>query len=231
MSELTCPRSGLFVPALLVGFLTLASCGGPTDPVQAMQKSLASAPEYTIVLEDMREEEGFFPKYYHRYKVMQGNRERVSDWVEVQESIYRKYEPFLGMALVAKSNEGVNDTPHPAGYHYAGNPRYGYWGGGGFWVFYGQYAMMRSLMGWGGRPIYQRDYDDYRNYRGRGRPYYGPNREFGTQGSVTKQRKPGFYERRKRAIARRNRSFSQRVQHRVGRGRTGFGSRRGGFGK
>ena len=223
-------------PVVLVGVLLWVwGCGGPRNPVEEMQKSLANAPEYMILLEDMREEGRFFTDYYHKYKVIQGDRQRVTAWIEVPESVYRKYESFLGMALAAKSDKGVNNTPHPAGYHYVGNPNYGRWdnrGGSSFWVFYGQYALMRDLMGWGGRSIQQADYNDYRTSRDRGRPYYGRNREWGTQGSVTRKQNPTFYERRRQAIARRRSSFSQKVQSRTGRSRSGFGSRsRGGFGK
>ncbi len=223
-------------PVVLVGFLLWAwGCGGPRNPVEEMQKSLARAPEYTITLEDMQEKGSFFPDYYHKYKVVQGGRQRVTGWIEVPESVYRRYEAFLGMALAAKSDKGVNNTPHPAGYHHVGNPHYGRWdnrGGSSFWVFYGQYALMRDLMGGGGRSIQRADYNDYRTYRDRGRPYYGRNREWGTQGSVTKKQKPTFYERRKQATARRKSSFSQKVRSRTGRSRSGFGSRsRGGFGK
>ena len=224
-------------PVLLVGLL-IWTCGSPRDPVLEMQKSLAAAPEYMILLEDMREEGTFSMDYYHRYKVVQGSRERVTDWIEVSESVFRKYEPFLGMALVAKSDQGVNTTPHPAGYHYMGNPQYGRWtdrGGRSFWEFYGQYALMRDMMGWGGRSIYRTDYNDYRTHRDRGRPYYGRlgsdrrTREFGTQGSVTQKQKPSVFARRKQAAASRSRSFSQKVQSRTGRSRSGFGSRgRGG---
>lgn len=221
-------------PVFLVA-LWAAGCGGPRDPVVEMQQSLASAPEYMILLEDMREEGTFFTDYYHKYRVIQGERQHTTDWVEVPEQVYRRYEPFLGMALAAKSDQGVSSSPHPPGYHYVGNPQYGRWerrDGGSFWVFYGQYALMRDLLGWGGRPVYRRDWDDYRTYRDRGRPYYGREREWGTEGSVTKQRKPTFYERRKQKIASRQRSFSEKVRSRAGRSRSGFGSRsRGGFGK
>ena len=222
-------------PVFLVA-LWAAGCGGARDPVVEMQRSLASAPDYMILLEDMREEGSFFPDYYHRYKIIQGEREIATDWVAVPESTYRQYENFLGMALASKTDQGVDNTPHPPGYHYVGNSQYGQWqnqGGNSFWVFYGQYAMMRSLMGWGGRSIYRNDWNDYRTHRQRGGgAYYGRNKEWGTEGSVTKARKPTFYERRKQRIANRSRSFSQKVQSRAGRSRSGFGSRsRGGFGK
>ena len=212
--------------------LLLLGCG-QRDPVLEMQETLASAPEYTIILDDMQEEGALFAKYYHKYRVLQGEREVQTNWVGVSEKVYRKYEPFLGMSLVSKSEtDGVNTSPHPPGYHHVGNSGYGYWGGGGFWVWYGQYAMMRSLLGGGmGRNIYRNDYNNYRTTRTQGRPYYGQNKSYGTNGTVTKQTKPGFFQRRKAAQTRRQSSFSQKAQSRVGRSRTGFGGRGGGFGK
>ena len=222
------------VAAIIAMTLPMWSCG-TRDPVEQMQRSLASAPDYMIILEDMREEGDYFPEYYHRYKITQGEKQIETNWVEVPESVYRKYEAFLGMALVAKSDKGVNGTPHPAGYHYVGNPQYGHWGGGGgnsFWVFYGQYAMMSHMLGWGGRSVYRNDYDNYRTHRTQRRPYFGSKKEFGTKGSITKQQRPSFFARRKQAMARRKSSFSQRVRSRAGRSRSGFGSRSfGGFGK
>ncbi len=215
-------------------FLALFAVGcGQRDPVEEMQNTLTSAPEYTIILEDMQEEGAVFAKYYHRYQILQGERTVQTDWVEVSEEIYRKYEPFLGMALVSKSeSEGVNNKPHPPGYHYVGNSHYGHWGGGGFWVWYGQYSMMRDMLGWGmGRRVYRNEYDDYRTSRDRGRPYYGQNRDYGTNGNLTKQQKPNFYKRRQASLNRKRSSFSQNAQSRLGRSRSGFGGRGRGFGK
>lgn len=216
----------------LLVLVLFAGCG-QRDPVVEMQESLASAPDYTIILEDMQEEGAFFTKYYHKYHVLQGERQVKTDWVEVSKDIYRKYEAFLGMALVSKSEtDGVNTAPHPPGYDRVGNQRYGHWGGGGFWVWYGQYAMMSSLLGGGmGRNIYRNDYNDYRSTRQQGRPYYGKDKAYGTNGSLTKQTRPGFYQRRKATQQRRQSSFAQKARSRVGRSRTGFGGRGGGFGK
>jgi len=217
---------------LILAVLLIATGCGARDPVLEMQKSLNAAPDYTIILEDMQEEGVLFTNYYHQYQIIQGERSAKTNWVEVPETVYRKYENFLGMALTAKSDSGVTNTAHPAGYHYVGNPRYGNWnnsGGSSFWVFYGQYAMMSNLMGRGGRSVFRSDYNDYRGTRRGGRPYYGRNREFGTAGSVTKQRRPSFYKRRQQSAARRQSSFSNKARSRIGRGRTGFG--RGGFGK
>ena len=62
------------LPILLIGLLLLSGCGGERDPVVEMQKSLASAPAYMIVLDDMREEGTLFTTYYHRYLITQGEK-------------------------------------------------------------------------------------------------------------------------------------------------------------
>ena len=73
------------LPVLLIGLLLLSGCGGERDPVVEMQKSLASAPAYMIVLDDMREEGTLFTTYYHRYLITQGEKKVQSDWIEVSE--------------------------------------------------------------------------------------------------------------------------------------------------
>ncbi|MDP6042397.1 MAG: hypothetical protein QGG64_27855 [Candidatus Latescibacteria bacterium] len=214
----------------LIGLLWLWGCGGERDPVVEMQRALKSAPDYMIVLDDIREEGSFFTKYYHRYLITQGEKQVQTEWMEVSESVFRKYEPYLGMALVAKSSEGVNNTPHPPGYHYVGNEQYGRWtnrGGTSFWEFYGQYAMMRSLLGWGGGVGLSRsNYDDYRSYRQDRRPYYGRNKEYGTQGTITQKQKPSTFQRRKQAVAQKKQSFTQKLRSRTSSSRSGFGSSR-----
>ncbi|MBT3606393.1 MAG: hypothetical protein HN521_25260 [Candidatus Latescibacteria bacterium] len=224
-------------PVFLIGLLALWGCGGERDPVVEMQRSLASAPDYMIVLDDMREEGAFFTKYYHKYLITQGERQAQSDWVEVSESVFQKYEPFLGMALVSKTDQGVNNTAHPPGYDRVGNPQYGQWtnrGGSSFWEFYGQYAFMSSMLGWNrGYGMSRLDYDDYRTSRRNQRPYYGKNREYGSQGTVTQKQKPSAFARRKQAVARKKSSFSQKIKSRASQGRSSFGSSsrsRSGFG-
>ncbi|MDA0709188.1 MAG: hypothetical protein O3B73_03145 [bacterium] len=215
-------------PIFVIGLLWLAGCGGERDPVIEMQRSMASAPDYMIVLDDMREDGTFFPQYYHRYLITQGERQHKSDWIEVSDSVYQKYEPFLGMALVSKTDQGVNDAAHPPGYDRVGNPQYGQWvnrGGSSFWEFYGQYAFMSSMLGWGsGYGMSRGDYDQYRSSQRENRPYYGSNKEYGTQGSVTQRQKPSTFARRKAAMTQKNSSFSQKLQSRASQGRSSFGS-------
>jgi hypothetical protein len=227
-----------FALRVTVFFFALPFVSGCTAPlpIEQLKAELASVPEYAVLLEDMREEGTFFPTYYHRYKVVQGDQSWTTDWLRVPESFYRAHENFLGMTLASKTPDGENTTPHPPGYDYVGNPQYGQWqtdsSGRSFWEFYGQYALLRDLFGWGPRVIYRDDYDLYQTFRARNRPYYGPTgQEYGTRGTITRQTKPSFFERRRaREIAQRER-FQQKFQRRLGRSSAPMRSRGFGFGK
>ena len=232
--------------AFLIGVLLLASCGSQS-PLQRLQKQLAQYPEYTIILQDMRQEGNFFKEYYHQYKLVFGEKSetsedlvyqtQTSDWHRVSETEFAKYQGNLGMALLSKSAEsGVSDDRYPPGYQHVGNPRYGTWrsdsSGNSFWEFYGKYAMMSHVFGMFSRPLYRSDWDSYRDSRNRGVPYFGRGREYGTNGSLTKHTNKSFFDRRLQRQRARRSAFSDRVRQRVNRSRmSGFRGRSGGFGK
>ncbi len=222
--------------ALMGLIITLAPLGcSSTPPLEQLQTKLASAPDYSIILEDMQESGTFVPIYYHKYRIVQGERAITTDWLKVSKSDYQTNKSFLGMTLVSKTASGVNITAHPPGYGYVGNSQYGSWqtgSGGSFWMFYGQYALMRDMLGMGRGPIFRRDYDTYQTHRTQRRPYYGPKQggaqKYGTQGTVTRQTKPTFFDRRTAKDRMKRDSFQRKFQRRAGR--SSFPSRGGGMG-
>jgi hypothetical protein len=222
-----------------IAMLLLSGCstGRSQPPIEKLKQNLKDVPTYSIVLEDMKTEGNFRERYFHKYRIVfpEESEQGTTDWLEVQPDYYQTNEPFLGMTLAAKKAGEMSSSVSPPGYQYVGDERYGRWRqdsrGSSFWEFYGKYALFSQLVGGFGRPIYRNDYDEYRQYRSRGTPYFGRNNQYGTNGSYTKQTKPNFYSRR---IARSNAkraSFKDRVAKRTGRTRTGFRSRSGGFGK
>ena len=220
--------------AVCCAFL-LSACSSST-PLDRLKSQLASAPEYAIILSDMREEGTFFSSYFHQYQVVQGENSWTTDWLQVPESVYRANENFLGMTLASKTPDGENNVPHPPGYDYVGNPRYGSWqtnsSGMSFWAFYGQYALMRDLLGIGRGSIFRNDYDSYQRSRSERRPYYGrTGREYGTRGTVTQQQKPSFFARRRARDAAQRQRFQQKFNNRFGRSSVPVRSRGFGFGK
>jgi hypothetical protein len=99
-----------------------------------------------------------------------------------------------------KYDSEADRVAQPAGFAYMaplsqGSNQYGQWqhsGGRDFWVFYGQYALMRDLLfNHDYRPIDRGDWEGYRGSQTRGQTYYGNDggagQKYGTQGSATQQ--------------------------------------------
>ncbi len=123
-------------------------------------------------------------------------------WVEVSQSKFDAMKSDLGMAVehkpLGKFDMEAERTSQPAGFAYMAPPsqlrnQYGYWdnsGGHSFWVWYGQYSLMRDLL-FNHRyiPLDRGQWDEYRTYQSRGQTYYG--RDYGTQGQATRERYSG----------------------------------------
>ena len=231
--------------ALVLASLALTTgCGRATDPVQRAARDLERYPEYTLIIENLKVEDGFFPDYFLRLQVLTAAGQRtesgqdtlvyktqMTEWQEVSEGVFARYQNYLGMVVASKTLDGKRSGPrnaYPAGYQYVGNSQYGSWGGGGFWQFYGQYAFMSAMLG--GHRIGRNDYDGYRRDRERGRPHYGPvkngRQTFGTAGTQTQKTRPGFYQRHRQRSAGGGRGFAS---NRSSSGGWGRGSSR--FGK
>ena len=223
-------RLGL-AAVLAAAALGAGACAGET-PLERLQRELAPYAEYSVILQDMRPE-GF----YHQYRVVVGapdsgsgemvHRETVLDWLRVGRRTYIRYQSHLGMVILSKGADGaVDQQQHPPGYQQVGDERYGRWrddgNGRSFWEFYGQYALLSTLMGGFNRPVYRGDWDSYRDSRSRGQTYYGPGGAYGTNGTVTRQTSPDFFRRQQARQAASSRSFGDRVRSRMlGGGRFG----------
>lgn len=223
------------IPGLFAA-LILAGCGGFSNPVEKLRKELATEKEYAIILNDMRKEGNFVPSYYHQYRIDKGETNDVRPFVEVSEPFYKKNEPFLGMALSAKTPDGkTTDTPFPNGYQYVGNPEYGQWrrneSGGSLWEFYGKYMLMSQVMNWAGFGMNRTHYNDYSLNRTGSRPYFGPNKQYGTNGAATKKQKPNFYARKAAKMGGGQSRFKNKINRRMGRSKSSFRSRGMRFGK
>lgn len=226
------------VGAALIAMAVITGCGRTPDPVEQASRDLERYPEYAVMIEDLKVEDGFFPDYFLRLRIMtaSGQRvagkdtlvyeDRVTKWQEVEEEVMARYQHYLGMVVASKTLDGQRTTArqaHPPGYQYVGNSQYGSWGGGGFWQFYGQYAFMSHMLG--GFGVGRRDYGDYRRNREVGRPHYGPTRQgrqtFGTAGTQTRKTRPSFYQRYQQRSAGGGRGFASRTTTSRGGGRFG----------
>ncbi|HTQ53729.1 MAG TPA: hypothetical protein VMI94_04665 [Bryobacteraceae bacterium] len=171
------------------------------------------------------------------------------NWTEISKTNYEVAEKNIGMSVahkaVGKYDSEADEVPEPAGFAYmapVGNRnQYGYWehrDGGNFWVWYGQYALLRDLL-WGHsyRPIPSAEWESYRTARNYGQTYYGHDEsgapKYGTHGTFTQHsysssryvRSSGGYSSSKYASGSLRRGESG-AGHTFG---SGSGSRSGGF--
>jgi hypothetical protein len=130
-------------------------------------------------------------------------------WVAVSQVSYDAMRNDLGMAIehkpAGKYDFEADRVAQPAGFAYMAPPsqgsnQYGYWDqrdGQSFWVWYGQYALLRDLLfNYSYRPLPRDDWEGYRTYHDRGQTYYGRDYEseaprYGTNGTATQQRYSG----------------------------------------
>lgn len=165
------------------------------------------------ILADMEIREGLEVTFHHTYKIIKTRalapegevaEQDISEHHQtVSKSKFESMEENLGMAIehkdTGKYDHEAERSTQPPGYAYMCPPsqqrnRYGSWeqrGGTSFWVFYGQYAMMRHLF-WGPsyRYVTPGDYGGYYRSHQAGTTYYGRDvmgrKRYGSNGSVTR---------------------------------------------
>lgn len=215
--------------------MTLLSCGTSTR-LDRMVEDLSKYPQFSVILEDMKEEGNFVKEFFHKYKLIYAKKasegsdpeifEHMTDWEKVSKKEFRQHANNLGMTLVSKGGDDdkISKVAQPAGYQYVGNPQYGQWqtnsSGGSFWEFYGKYAMLSQVIGMFSGPVFRRDYDDYRSNRSSNRPYYGRNNQYGTNGTYTQKSNPTFFQRKKAQLQKKRSTFSEKVKKRAQRSRS-----------
>jgi len=233
-----------FQRLLAFGFLAwvFQACSGPSapvfvkNPVDDLIKEMTDVPNFSIILYDMNFDEAS-EQYLHQYRILKEpvNADTIlsetTEWLQVGPDYFNEHLENMGMTIVSKTNGTVDKKTSPPGYNqYVGNEKYGQWrqnsDGTSFWEFYGKYAFLRSILGFGYSPIYYGGWNDYRrNYYPYGRSYYGDDgrggRRYGTTGSHVNSRSTAS------TWTNKDQSFKNRVRSRVQRSssRTRSGSR------
>jgi hypothetical protein len=212
--------AGADLGALLVAADQLQSCAANL-PQQAADLKALSAQLYDSwdkLLIDMEARGiGASKEYDQEIRTVRTHFESVSAtegattsedrWIAVPQPAYQAMEKDLGMAIehkpAGKYDFESERIAQPAGFAYMASPsqgsnQYGYWerrDGRDFWVFYGQYALLRDLLfGHDYRPLERGEWDGYQTSRSRGQTYYGgegAGQKYGTSGSATEERYAG----------------------------------------
>ena len=229
-------QAGMVAVVVLLGFWVVGGWLSRNDPVPELARQLAEYSEYSIIVDDV--DDGFLRNSMtlkSSYLVAgpigenpdEGEAAEFDEQVNtysISDRLVDRYERSIGMVVAAKNADGTvtgYNQSHPPYYQHVGRSQYGYFGAGGFWIFYGQYAFMRTAMG--GHRINRGDYGTYVGTRNRGQPYYGPQTggrpTFGANGTATATTRPTFSQRYQAKQAR----FQARASSRAASGGRSFG--------
>jgi hypothetical protein len=207
--------TGADIGALLGFEASLQTCAADL-PKQAGELNTLSAQLYTSwdkLLVDMRARGDEYDQKIRTVRTRladaaakSGDVTSEEQWTAVPHTTYDAMRNDLGMATehkpAGKYDYEADHVAQPAGMAYVAPPtersnQYGYWDhrdGRDFWVFYGQYALLRDLLSnHDYRPFDRYEWEDYRTYSTRGQTYYGhegPGNapKYGSQGAATQSR-------------------------------------------
>lgn len=204
------------------------------NPITDIKKTYDDKKSYSLILKNMKVDDDK-NLFYHRYELVGTDHGKTFrkdlGWKKVPYDLYKNHKSDLNTTILSKKGDDIRTTPHPPGYQYVGNEKYGRWkendDGSQFWEFYGKYAMFQNVMYTFGSNSHRPRYGDYRSYRrhvSNGKPYYS-NGRYGTSGKYTKRNHTGKY----RNVRSNNRTFSSSSWG--GRSRSTARGRSGGFGK
>jgi len=159
----------------------------------------AGGPLSMILLDSFQA--GFLIKtYFQRFKMVHGFKHPEMVVVRTSPEFWKKNLKNRGMSLFRRSelNEFESVVPMPPGTIYIGDPAYGYWemldSGMQFWRFHRAYRHFPKLFYWGEfRPSYE-FFEKLEIYLKNSKPFYGLDKEFGTDGKVTIENLTGIQE-------------------------------------
>jgi hypothetical protein len=202
--------------ATLLAFEDTLQTSAADLPRKAGELKTLSAQLYTSwdqLLVDMKTHDGAYEQKIRTVRThladaaaKSGDVSSDEQWNTVPQSTYDGMRNDLGMAIEHKpAGQYDSEAEHvaqPAGFAYVapysqGSNQYGYWDhrdGRDFWVFYGQYALLRDLLSnHDYRPFDRYEWENYRTYSSRGQTYYGQDGssnspKYGTQGTITQNR-------------------------------------------
>ena len=203
---------GAVVLVIVLGFWLVGGFLSSRDPVPGLVRQLAQYSEYSIIVDDVND--GFLRNSMtlkSSFQVTEPVGENPDegaaaqfdeqvDTYSISDRLVDRYERYIGMVVASKTADGTltgYNQSYPPYYQHVGRSHYGYYGAGGFWIFYGQYAFMSAALG--GHRINRQDYGTYAGMRNRGQPYYGPQTggrpTFGANGTATARARPSFSQR------------------------------------
>lgn len=147
----------------------------------------------TVILKDAFKTGFLIHTYLQRYQVVHVFKENEDIYVRTSESFWKKNLGNIGMSIFSRDDKTSTSilTPTPPGLIFIGDPAYGSWelheSGNRVWSFFNAYKSFPENFFWGEflptQEFYARAMINLESQR----VFYGPEQEFGSNGTVTKE--------------------------------------------
>lgn len=189
---------------LVISYLVLAKSLSPSEfGISYIQneKSLSTLVQgapVSVILTDIHSTGFLIKTYYHKYKLVYGFQSYEEMIVRTSGLFNEKHKKHIGMEIFRRFEDLREEyNALPPGAIFIGDKHFGYWklapSGQREWEFYRVYRTIPEYLGWGEwRP--DADFFSLMNaHISQSKPFYGPNQEFGSSGSITQKSFPNFF--------------------------------------
>lgn len=194
---------------LLLLYLTLSKSLSPSEMGISYVNSdknldrLIPGTPVTAILTDIHSTGFLIKTYYLKYKIIHGFQSFEELIVRTSRSYKDTNKEFIGLSVFRRFKiagvESVDYTPLPPGSVFVGDKNFGNWiphnSGDRVWKFFRVYRQIPTYLGWGTfLPTYS-FFAKSQVYMKQNKPFFGIDKQFGTQGELTKKFFPDYYSR------------------------------------
>src|SRR3989339_389495 len=182
---------------LLLNFLGISASFYPSEsgikyvPDETVFANYFPKENTSLILTDYFKTGFIIKSYFHRYRIIHSFNSADEQIFRVSKYFWEKNKKNIGMTIFLRQAKDVpvNIIPSPPGSQFVGNRAYGHWklqdSGLRLWAFYSVYQHFPSMLSWGDFRPDQKFYNEMIMAQKNETPFYGTNKEFGTEGAVT----------------------------------------------
>jgi hypothetical protein len=188
---------------LIIIYLGLAKALSPSEHgVQYLQNArgfskVLPGKQSTAILIDTHATGFLIKTYYQKYRVVSGYDNVEEVIVRTNKEFAKSNLPHIGLSLYRRSDVHEEFIPMPPGSLYIGNPEFGEWKtdkkGNTSWRFHKSFKNYPKYLGWGDFRPDQDFFQQMRSHVTMNQAFFGPNKEFGPQGRITRTNFPQFF--------------------------------------